>query len=620
MMRLIRRIVDMALFVAKDLSVSFSTPDGQVDAVKGVSFHVEKGECLGIVGESGSGKSQTFMAAMGLLADNGRASGSMTFMGTELLGIGEESHNKIRGQKMSMIFQDPLTALTPHLRVADQMREVLSFHKNMSGADADRLCLDWLERVQIPEAKRRMQQFPHELSGGMRQRVMIAMAMLCDPELLIADEPTTALDVTVQAEILDLMVKLQKEQDTAIALITHDMGVVARMCDRIQVMRLGEYVEEGSVEDIFYNPQHDYTRMLLDAMPRIDKPEKSARHVAPYDLGNRDPNFLVVDDVKVHFPISVSKGIWPKKIQLKAVDGVSFTLHPGETLGIVGESGCGKSTLARAVLQLIPPTAGTVTWLGSPLTGISQSALNKKRRDFQIVFQDPLASLDPRMTISASIMEPLKSFKPEMSRTDMKTAVVEMMEKVGLPQNMINRYPHELSGGQNQRVGIARAMICRPKLIVCDEAVSALDVSIQAQILSLLLDLQKEFGVSMMFISHDLSVVREISHRILVLYLGRIVELADRDAIYANPAHPYTKALISAVPIPDPKIERARERIKIPGELPSPLDPGAALRFLPSRRQADGGNYVPKLMQHTPGHFVAEHDPLEKLLAGSTEV
>jgi len=543
----------MALFDISDLSVSFATGDGRVDAVKSVSFHINPGECLGIVGESGSGKSQTFMAAMGLLADNG-----------------------IRGEKMSMIFQDPLTALTPHLRIGEQMTEVLSFHKNMKGREAEALCLEWLQRVQIPEAKRRLTQFPHELSGGMRQRVVIAMAMLCGPELLIADEPTTALDVTVQAEILDLMHTLQLEQKTAIALITHDMGVVARMCDRIQVMRLGEYVEEGTAEEIFYTPKHDYTRMLLDAMPRIDQPDKSARRVETYDLGDRDPNFLIVDDVKVHFPIKVASGIFPKTVPLKAVDGVSFNLHPGETLGVVGESGCGKSTLARAVLQLIPPTAGTVSWLGSPLTGISKHELNKKRRDLQIVFQDPLASLDPRMTISASIMEPLRTFRKDLS-------------------------------------SIARAMICRPKMIVCDEAVSALDVSIQAQILELLLDLQREFGVSMMFISHDLSVVREISHRILVLYLGRIVELADRDAIYEEPLHPYTKALISAVPIPDPKIERTRKRIKLAGELPSPLDPDAALRFLPSKLGSAG--YQPELEQPSPGHYVAEHDPIETLLS-----
>lgn len=606
---------DNTVLQVKDLNVSFDTPDGRVDAVRGVNLHINRGECLGIVGESGSGKSQTFMTAMGLLANNGIATGDVLFHGKSILGMPVQQLNKIRGKYMTMIFQDPLTSLTPHMTVLDQMTEVLKLHTDVRGEDAARKSLEWLERVRISDAKQRLDQYPHELSGGMRQRVMIAMSMLCEPELLIADEPTTALDVTVQAEILDLMDELKKDSNTAIALITHDMGVVARMCDRIQVMKDGVYVEEGTADDIFYEPKHDYTKMLLDAMPRIDQPDKATnRKLKDYDDKGRDQEFLTVDDVRVEFDIKINEGWWPKRVPLKAVDGVTFTLRPGETLGIVGESGCGKSTLARAVLQLIPPTAGAVSWLGSPLSGLNRKELNKKRKDLQIVFQDPLASLDPRMTIADSIMEPLQTFRPDMSRKEMKAKVAKIMERVGLPQHMINRYPHELSGGQNQRVGIARAMIMEPKLVVCDEAVSALDVSIQAQIIELLMDLQEDFDLSLLFISHDLSVVREISHRIMVLYLGRIVELADRHEIYKDPRHPYTKQLISAVPIPDPKLERSRERIKLPGELPSPLDPTAKLRFMPSKIEANQLDYVPRLDEVKPGHYVAEHDGLEKLI------
>ena len=601
-------MTDARVLDIRDLNVVFDTPDGRVDAVKGVDCHVKHGECLGIVGESGSGKSQTFLAAMGLLANNGHATGVIDFKGENLIDLPPAGLNTIRGSAISMIFQDPLTSLTPHLRIGHQMREVLQAHKGLTGREADARCMQWLDFVRIPEAARRFRQYPHELSGGMRQRVMIAMAMLCGPDLLIADEPTTALDVTIQADILDLMDELRREQKTAIVLITHDMGVVARMCDRIQVMRNGTYVEEGAVNDIFYHPRHDYTRMLLDAMPRIDSEAVASPQ---YDLAGRDPDFLRVEDVKVSFRLPGR--LFAKPRELTAVDGISFSLNPGETLGIVGESGSGKSTLARAILQLIPPTDGTVSWLGEPLNELDHNELKSKRRDFQIVFQDPLASLNPSMTIGESIMEPLRIFRPEMSRADMKNEVRRMMGRVGLEPIMINRYPHELSGGQNQRVGIARATILQPRLIICDEAVSALDVSIQAQIIDLLMDLQAEFDLSFIFISHDLSVVREISHRILVMYLGRIVELADRDRLFAEPQHPYTRQLISAVPIPDPEVERSRKRIRLKEWSAGEVSDGK-LRFLPSRQTTDDRS-DPVLVERFPGHFVAEHDPIEVLLA-----
>ena len=601
------------ILTIRDLKVTFDTADGPVEAVRGTSFDVSAGECLGIVGESGSGKSQSVLAAMGLLAENGQASGEILFRGTNMLQADKRSLQSIRGDQMSMIFQNPLTSLTPHMTVGAQMQEVLKLHKGLKGDAAHKMCVDWLEHVRIPEAARRMTQYPHELSGGMRQRVMVAIAMLCGPELLLADEPTTALDVTVQAQVLELMDTLKRETGTGIVLITHDMGVVARMCDRVIVMRNGEIVEKGDTEQIFYTPQHDYTKMLLAAVPRLDQPNRAGRPVLGAAPDETVEPVLRADALKVHFPIQIGGGLFGRTRPLKAVDGVSFDLKPGETLGIVGESGCGKSTLARAVLKLVPQSAGSIAWMGRDISQADRKTMNGLRNDLQIVFQDPLASLDPRMTIGTSIAEPLTVHEPMLDRAAREARVREMMHRVGLDPALINRYPHELSGGQNQRVGIARAMILSPGLVICDEAVSALDVSVQAQVVDLLIELQKDLGLAMIFISHDLSVVREISHRVMVLYLGKIVELASREAIYEEARHPYTQALIAAVPTPDPRLERARSHVRLEGDLPSPLDSRAALRFLKSRliEDPDAVQYAPKLIEIAPGHLVAEHDPFE---------
>jgi len=593
------------IFSVRNLDVRFSTHDGEVHAVKNVSFDVAEGECLGVVGESGSGKSQLFLATLGLLTRNGRVTGSVKYRGEEILGLSQKKLNRIRGSRITMIFQDPLSSLTPHMTIGAQIMEGLRVHHHIPRGEAEKRAIEVLELARISDARQRVRQYPHELSGGMRQRAMIAMATICNPDLLIADEPTTALDVTVQAQILEIMRELKATLKTSVVMISHDMGVIAGIADRVQVMREGEIVEFGPVEDIFYRPRHAYTKVLIDAMPRLgsDAEAEAARTEPTRDA----PELLEVADLEVQFPVIVAP--WVTK-PLRAVDGVSFTLREGETLGVVGESGCGKSTLARAILQLVPASAGSVVWLGRALDSYGRDDMRKLRKELQIVFQDPLASLDPRRTVGQSIAEPLRTLWPGLSSTEVSARLKAMMTRVGLDPTLINRYPHELSSGQNQRVGVARAMIVEPQLVVCDEAVSALDVSIQAQIVKLIRELQAQTGMTLIFISHDLAVVRQLAHRVMVLYLGRVVEFADRNAIYTDPRHPYTKALIAAVPVPDPKTERAKQCLKLVGDLPSPLDTRAQLIFLKSRLVDDPNAKLnrPKLIQVAPGHLVAEHD------------
>ncbi len=594
------------ILTIEDLTVTFKTQEGLVNAVNGISCELYAGECLGIVGESGSGKSQTFLAAMSLLAKNATVSGAIHYKGTSLLNLNRQERNHLLGDRLSMIFQDPLTSLTPHMKVGEQMQEVLSVHQNMGEKEAQQLCEQWLYRVRIPDAKQRINQYPHELSGGMRQRVMIAMAMLCKPDILIADEPSTALDVTVQADILDLMTEFRTELGTAIVLITHDMGVVARMCQRIAVMQSGYFVEQGTADEIFYQPQNDYTKMLLAAVPRLNAASPTPK--SGIDTSKQEA-LLDARHVVTEYKLP-GKWLKPGKA-FRAVNQVSLTVHKGETLGIVGESGSGKSTLARSLIRLIGIADGQITWLGKDLHSLDAQQLRIARSDMQIVFQDPLASLDPSRTIGYSITEPLGVHQPSLTAADKRQRVMDMMNSVGLDSSLYTRYPHELSGGQNQRVGIARAMIINPKLVICDEAVSALDVSIQAQIMELLKDLQRRTGVAIVFISHDLSVVSHLADRVLVMYRGAVVELADSIALFHNARHPYTQQLIAAVPIPDPKIESQRQRIKVNEATVSALNPASQLRFMPSKLDTDP-NYMPKLIEVSAGHWVAEHDELKQ--------
>jgi oligopeptide/dipeptide ABC transporter ATP-binding protein len=550
------------------LSVTFDTPGGEVPAVQEVSLTVGRGECLGVVGESGAGKTQLFLATLGLLPATARVTGSASLGSEGLIGRGQRELDGIRGARVGLVFQDPMSSLTPHLRVGEQIAEPIVRHCGASWRHARHKALALLERVHVPDAGRRMRQYPHELSGGLRQRVMIAIALACEPELLIADEPTTALDVTIQAQILALLLELKRESGMAMVLITHDFGAVAGLADRVAVMHRGRIVELDTVARVLRTPQHEYTRSLLGQVLTLDSVRPwgfggQASAVPPAVGGPRAApaqsppaaaqGALGITSLAVQYPRRRAGG--GDDSPLHALHDVSLELRPGEALGVVGESGSGKSTLARAALQLIHAQSGRVTWMGRSLAALPARELKRLRRDLQIVFQDPLASLDPRMTVADIVAEPLEVHEPQLAGAARRQRVAQMLARVGLGAEMASRYPHELSGGQCQRVGIARAMILGPRLLVCDEPVSALDVSVQAQILELLAGLKSEHGLSILLVSHNLAVVRRLCDRVLVLYRGRMMELADSQALFSRPLHPYTRELLEAVPVLDPDVQ-----------------------------------------------------------------
>jgi glutathione transport system ATP-binding protein len=601
-----------------DLTVRFVGSERTVEAVRNLSFHVDRGETLAIVGESGSGKSVTSLALMRLVEHGGGriAQGSMALRRRngsviDLVGSSQREMRSVRGADMAMIFQEPMTSLNPVFTAGDQIAESIRQHQGKDAAAARAEALRMLEQVRIPEAKSVLDRYPHQLSGGMRQRVMIAMALACKPALLIADEPTTALDVTIQAQILQLIRQLQEEMHMGVVFITHDMGVVAEVADRVLVMYRGDKVEEGPSEQVFASPQHRYTKALLSAVPKLGAMQGTdlpARFPLLQAEGQAQPEAAPVSapaapDAKREPILSVRKlvtrfdlrgGIMSRvQRRVHAVEQVSFDLFPGETLSLVGESGCGKSTTGRSLLRLVDSQGGEIRFGGRDIVRLKNTELQSLRRDIQFVFQDPFASLDPRVTVGFSIMEPLLVHGVARGR-DAERRVAELLERVGLPAEMAQRYPHEFSGGQRQRICIARALALNPKVVIADESVSALDVSIQAQIVNLLIDLQRDMGISFLFISHDMAVVERVSHRVAVMYLGQIVEIGPRRAIFENPQHPYTKKLMSAVPIADPA-RRHMKRTLLSDEIPSPI------------RKLGDEPVVQPLVQVGTDHFVARH-------------
>jgi len=573
------------LLSVRDLTISVKDRGVMRPLVEGLSFDLHTGETLAIAGESGSGKSITSLALMGLLPNNvSVTSGQALLDGTDLPKLPESQMRSWRGARLAMIFQEPMTSLNPVQTIGSQMTEAIRAHELVSTSAARTAAIEALRKVRIPEPERRMKQYPHELSGGMRQRVMIAMALALRPALLIADEPTTALDVTVQREVLDLLRDLQKETGTAVILITHDMGVVAECADRVVVMRHGRMVESAPVEQLFKAPAQDYTRALLAAVPRLGSGAQRAKPLPPA----APISVARLVDAQVHFDIGTDFFGRPTH-RVHAVQGVSLDIRPGETFGLVGESGCGKSTIAKALAGLVPHQ-GHVEVVGKALKDLTAQGRRDICRDIQIVFQDPMAALDPRMTVGDAVAEPMLIHGIGTAQ-ERHARAAELFDRVGLTPAQMTRYPHEFSGGQRQRICVARALALQPKLIICDESVSALDVSVQAQVLELLDELQRETGVSYLFISHDMAVVENVVDRLAVMYLGQVVERGTRDQVFGDPQHSYTKRLLDAVPIPDPSRKR-RPHARPSIDLPSPIHPiGEEPKRLPLR-DLGGGHLV----------------------------
>ncbi|WP_462333126.1 ABC transporter ATP-binding protein [Sutterella wadsworthensis] len=605
---------ELPILEVEHLRVQFTSDWGTTTAVVDESFSIRPGETLALVGESGSGKSVTSLSVMRLVEHGGGkiVNGSIKLRCRDGRVVDLRHANKselqhLRGSEVAMIFQEPMTSLNPVFTVGAQIAESLILHRGMDEKEALKEAVHLLELVRIPDAERISLRFPHQLSGGMRQRVMIAMALACKPQLLIADEPTTALDVTVQAQILALISELQKEIGMAVLFITHDMGVVAQIADRVAVMRYGEIVESGTAQAIFAHPQHPYTQALLSAVPRLGA-LKDIEHPCFFRLIDPDngkvieppsdklpppgEKILEVKNLVKTFPVRTD--FWGRPTYVvRACDHVSFDLRAGETLSIVGESGCGKSTTGRAVLRLLDVDSGEVLHRGKSLLRMTRHELQEERRNLQMIFQDPYASLDPRQTVGYSIAEPMMIHN-YCSKKEMYDRVALLLKRVGLSPDMANRYPHEFSGGQRQRICIARALSLKPQIIVADECVAALDVSIRAQVVNLMMELQEEMGLSYIFISHDMGVVERISHRVAVMYLGQIVEMGSRRAVLGNPLHPYTQKLLSAVPIADPQ-ERNLLKLLNLSDLPSPV------------RKVGDDPVIEPLVEVEPGHFVAKH-------------